>query len=83
MLIKPLKRNVIVEPIRASKTTDSGIILSSSLDPDTAKIVSIGSEVDEVEVGDVVLLDWKKARKIDSLDETYIVSIDYVIFVYE
>jgi len=83
MLIKPLKRNVIVEPIRANKTTDSGIILSSSLDPDTAKIVSIGSEVDEVEVGDVVLLDWKKARKIDGLDETYIVSIDYVIFVYE
>lgn len=83
MKITPLNKNVIVEPIRGRKTTESGIVLSTSLEPDKAKIVAVGISVTEVKENDIVLIDWKKTKKIDSVDEQYIVSIDNVIFIYE
>jgi co-chaperonin GroES (HSP10) len=80
MNIKPLGNRIVVERIEASKTTDSGIILRSTPDPDRAKVMAIGPLVDEVEIDDVVLLNWNAATK---SGDYYVIPIDHVIFIYE
>ena len=77
----PLNRSVIIERQEPNKTTESGIILQSSQEPDKAivKYVSVG--LDEVSVGDSLLINWNKAHKVEK--ELYRVSIDDVVAVYE
>ena len=81
MNIKPLGNNIIVEPVKNSLTTESGLILSSSDEADKAKVVAVGSDVVDVQVNDVLLINWKKAQKLDG--ETYRVSVEEVIAVLE
>ena len=59
----PLADKVIVERIAAEKTTSSGIVLQRSDEVDRAEVISIGPDVDEVQVGDIVLLNWNAAIK--------------------
>jgi len=79
MNIKPLANRIVVERIEASKTTESGIILRSTPDPDRAKVLAIGPLVDEVAVDDIVLLNWNAATK---TGEHYAIKIDQVVFIY-
>ena len=80
--MQPTKNNIIVNRIESEKITDSGLILQSNMgEPDKAQIISLGPKVDEVQVGDTVLINWNKAVKIEG--DTYVVSIDEVVFVYE
>ena len=78
--MKPLRDNIIVERIAGEKETASGIILKSSQGPDRAKVVALGPLVYEVAIDDELLLNWNKAVKVE--DETYIVPITEVIFIY-
>jgi len=80
MNMKPLHNKIIVQRIPGETVTESGIVLQRSTEVDRAKVVAIGPDVDEVEVGDVVLLDWNKAIK---SGEFYLLTIDNVVFVYE
>jgi chaperonin GroES len=80
MNIKPLGNRIVVERLEASKTTESGIILRSTPDPDRAKVLAVGPLVDEVEVGDVVLVNWNAAVK---SGDYYVITIDHVVFIYE
>jgi co-chaperonin GroES (HSP10) len=79
--MKPTRDNIIVERIAAEKETASGIILKTTDGPDKAKVIALGPKVDEVEIGNEILLNWVKAVKIE--DETYVVPITEVIFIYE
>jgi co-chaperonin GroES (HSP10) len=79
--MQPLRDNIIVTRIAGEKTTHSGLILKTSDGPDRARIESVGPKVDEVSIGDEVLLNWNAAVKVE--DETYVVPIDEVIFIYE
>ena len=80
--MQPLRDNIIVTRIPAERKTDSGLILQSSVgEPDKAKVIAIGPKVDELQIGDVVLLNWNKAVKIDL--DNYCVPVTEVIFVYE
>lgn len=81
MNVKPLANKIAVERIAADKATQSGIILQSTQEPDKAKVLALGPEVTEVNVGDKVVLNWNMATKFDG--EMYIVPITEVIFVYE
>ena len=81
MNIKPLGKKILIERIPSEKRTEVGIILQSSAEPDRAKILAIGTTVDEVSVGQVALIDWNKATKVEG--ENFIVSVDNVIFTYE
>jgi co-chaperonin GroES (HSP10) len=76
----PLRDNIIVKRAAAEKQTASGIILKSSDGPDKGIVQALGPKVDEVGIGDEVLLNWNKAIKIE--EETYIVPITEVIFIY-
>jgi co-chaperonin GroES (HSP10) len=81
-MIKPLGNKVVVERlVKKDNTTESGIILKSNEEPDRAIIMAIGSEVDEVQVGEVVLINWNKATKYK--DETFVIPVTEVVFVYE
>ena len=79
MNITPLGNRIVIERFEGSKKTDSGIILKSSDEPDRAKVISIGPKVDEVEVGDIVLLNWNAAVK---SGDYYVITIDHVVFIY-
>jgi chaperonin GroES len=79
MNIKPLGNRIVIERVEGSKQTESGIILKSSNEPDKAKVVSIGPKVDEVEVGDVILVNWNAAVK---SGDYYVITIDHVVFIY-
>lgn len=78
--MKPLSDNIIVERIAAEKQTASGIVLKRSEEPDRAKVVAIGPKVDEVSIGDELLLNWNRAVKIEN--ENYVVPINEVVFIY-
>ena len=78
--MKPLRDNIIVTRIPGETETAGGIILKSSQGPDRARVIALGPKVDEVAIGDEVLLNWNKAVKVE--DETYVVPIDDVVFIY-
>jgi co-chaperonin GroES (HSP10) len=78
--MKPLRDNIIVTRIAAEKQTASGIILKRTEEPDRAKVVALGPKVDEVSIGDELLLNWNRAVKLE--DESYVVPINEVIFIY-
>jgi len=85
-MITPLKDRVIIELVQKETTTASGIVLSSA-DPAEANrgiVLSIGQEVLDVKVGDVILANWNKATKskVDQ-DEFYIIKEEDIIAVFE
>ena len=79
--MQAIGNKVIVTRLEGNKTTDSGIILKSSQEPDRAKVDSVGPDVTQVSVGDIVLLDWNKAYRIDN--DVYGVIEEYVVLVFE
>ena len=81
MSYRPTGKNVLIERIAAQKETSSGIILKSAEEPDKAKILAIGPEIDEVAVDEIAVVNWNAATKVQ--DELYIINIDHVILVIE
>lgn len=79
--MKPTRDNILVERIPDSKETSFGLILKTSLEPDSGKVVSIGPDVTEVSVDDIVYLNWNAATKVEG--EMYIIPVKEVIFIYE
>jgi co-chaperonin GroES (HSP10) len=75
----PLHNKVIVERIPGETVTSSGIVLQRSNEVDRAKVIAIGPQVDEVSVGDIVLLDWNKAVK---AGDNYILTVDNIVLIY-
>ena len=78
--MKPLRDNIIVERIAAEKVSPGGLILKTTDGPDKARVIALGPKVDEVQLGDEVLLNWVKAVKVQG--EEYVVPITEVIFIY-
>ena len=79
MKFVPLNDNVIVKRKDPVKTTSSGIVLQSSLEPDRGIVVATSTT--DVEIGNELLLNWNKAYKIDT--EHYRIHINEVIAVFE
>jgi len=85
-MLKPIRKNIIVELIEKEKVTESGIILNSA-DPaqaSKAKVLSIGNEVDLIEVGQTILPNWQKAKltKFEDID-FYVVNENDVVLIFE
>ena len=79
--MKPLRDNIIVKRVAHERKTESGLILQSNAgEPDKAEVLSVGPKVDEVSIGDLLLINWNKAVKVQ--DEEYIIPITDVILVY-
>jgi co-chaperonin GroES (HSP10) len=85
MNIKPLKDKILVSRLAAENQTEFGIILKSSEGPDKALVESVGPKVDEVAIGDEVLINWNGAVKVSGKElekEYYVVAIEHVILIY-
>lgn len=83
-MYRPTGKNVLVERLPAAKESAGGIILKSSDEPDRAKVIAVGPEVDtslEVNVDEVALVNWNAATKVQ--DELYIINVDNIILVFE
>ena len=65
MEIKPTKSFVLVAAMKQENVTPGGIVIESSSgtgDSKRAKVLAIGPDVLDVQVGDVVMLDWTKGQ---------------------
>jgi co-chaperonin GroES (HSP10) len=85
-MIKPIKKNVLVELQEKSKETESGIILTVADRDEVSKglVVEIGPDVTEVKIGDMVMPNWSAARKVSYIDkEYYIVPEEEIFIVFE
>jgi len=85
-VLKPIKKNIIITLIEKELESKGGIILTSA-DPAEASrglIVGIGPDVDMVEVGQQILPNWNKAKKVKyEQEEFYIVHEDDLVLVFE
>jgi co-chaperonin GroES (HSP10) len=65
MKLTTLKDNIAVVRLKSKLESESGIIIEStrSIGADKAKVISVGPLVDEVKVGDTILIDWSKVRQ--------------------
>ena len=83
MSIRPLKDNIIVERIKKEEVTSGGIVLPGGdrEEADKALVVAVGPEVEGINVGDELLINWQKAPKID--EKNYKVNYEDVIGVFE
>jgi co-chaperonin GroES (HSP10) len=80
--MRPLRDKVIVKRIQPERKTESGIILQSNAgEPDKAEIIAVGPEVEEVTVGEIVLLNWNRAVTIP--DDLFVIPVEEIIFVFE
>ena len=77
--MRPLHNKVIVERLPGETVTSSGIVLQRSNEVDKAKVIAIGPDVDEVSVGDIILLDWNKAIK---AGDNHIITVDNIVLIY-
>ena len=77
--MRPLHNKVIVERIPGETTTSSGIVLKRSDEVDKAKVIAIGPDVEEVSVGDTVLLDWNRAVK---AGDNFVITVDNIVLIY-
>lgn len=79
MNIKPLHDKVLIERLENVKETASGIILRHSEEPDRARVLAIGPDVTEVQIGEVVQPDWGKAAKVQ---DYFVVKIEDIAYIY-
>ena len=67
MEIRPMNDRILVAENKKETTTASGIVIEGARGVgDTAKatVLAVGPNVNDVKVGDVVLLDWVKASPV-------------------
>lgn len=85
-MLKPIRKNIIVELVEKEKVTGGGIILTSA-DPaevSRAHVLAVGDECEVIEVGHEILPNWQKAKptKFEGMD-FYIVNEDDVVLIFE
>lgn len=81
MNYKPLNDNVIVEKNESASTSAGGIVLTTSIESDQATVIAVSEKVSDVQVGDVVIINWGRAQKIGKNE--YRLSIDEILAVVE
>jgi len=85
-MLKPIRKNIVVELLEKEKVTETGIILTSADSAEVSKgmVLAIGDECEDIKVGDTILPNWQKARptKFEGTD-FYIVNEDDVVLVFE
>ena len=85
-MLKPIRKNIVVELLEKEKVTEAGIILTSADPAEVSKgvVLAIGDECLDIKVGDTILPNWQKARptKFEGTD-FYIVNEDDVVLVFE
>ncbi len=76
-----MNQNIVVRCSEGTKVTESGIVLQNSQEPEIAIVIAVASDVDEVKIGDRVLVHWPDTKKLEL--NTYKVPMNNVLAVYE
>jgi chaperonin GroES len=88
-MIQPLHDKVVVVRIKKDNVTASGIIVDKGLgEVDRAQVVAIGPKVQDVKVGEQVLIDWNKATQTKVTDDkgdipVFIIKEENIVGVFE
>lgn len=83
MNIQAFGDKVLLEEISGEQTTESGIIFTTTIETTKARVLSVGSKVSEVVVGDVVFVDWKKCTLITGEKQKVFAKIEDILAVVE
>lgn len=78
----PLQNKILVKRIQPTLTTESGIILKSTINADEALVVSVGPLVTDLKPNDTVILDWEYTTSLEEND-LYILEDKHVAMVIE
>ena len=85
--LKPIKSSIILEAVKKDEVSSGGIVLASGGDREAVtkgRILAIGPLVTIVEVGQMVLPNWQKAKKVKhEMVEYWIVDEDALVLVFE
>ena len=75
MNFKPLGERVLVERTEVENKTASGIIIPDNAKekPQTAKVVAVGSKVEDIKVGEVVVFEQYRGTEIKLEAKDYLV----------
>jgi len=75
MNFEPLGKRVLVSRTEEARTTASGIIIpdNATEKPSTGKVVAVSTEVDNVNVGDVVVFGKYAGNEFKIEDESYLI----------
>ena len=71
MKLQALKKRCIIEQVKTEQVNPSGLIVNTHDNNPRARIVSVGSEVTEVQVGDVVVVDWRYVVQVTKDEPKY------------
>lgn len=81
--MKPLKNYVLVKQAEKETTTESGLIITggSSAGPKPGLVEAVGPDaIDDIKVGEKVVLAWDKGLKVDS--NKVLIADDFIVGVY-
>ena len=85
-MLRPIKKNMIVKLIEKETVTKSGIVLTGPDAQEVSKgtVLAIGSQVELVKVGEVILPNWQKAQPTKfELEDYFVVNEDDVVLIFE
>ena len=81
IMIQPLSSKIAVKRITPTKMSAGGILLQRIEEPERGEVVALGPKITEVEVGDIILLNWNGAIK-SGEDGLYVVDIEHVVLIF-
>lgn len=84
--LKAIKKNVILKVNDKELVSKGGIVLTSAdrEEASKGKVMAIGPDAEYVEVGQTVLPNWNKAKKIKhEMVEYWIIDEDEIVLIYD
>ena len=85
-MLKPIKKTMIVKLIEKETVSKGGIVLAGpdAQEASRGTVLAIGSQVELVKVGEVILPNWQKAQHTKfGLEDFFVVHEDDVVLVFE
>jgi len=76
--LRPLAAKLIVQLIEKDTVSSGGIILTraDATEATRGKVLAVGPDVEDINVGDIILPNWNKAKKTSDGDQAVYVVLD-------
>jgi len=84
--LRPLGNKLVVQLIQKETVSPGGIVLTraDATEATRGKVLAVGPDVLDIQVGDVILPNWNKAKKVSNDGQSvYIVLDEDVVAVFE
>ena len=76
--LRPLGNKLIVQLIQKETVSPGGIVLTraDATEATRGKVFAVGPDVEDINVGDIILPNWNKAKKTSDGDQAVYVVLD-------